>query len=191
MSRLDVTKRIYYYARENSLVNGRVIHPDAALRSLLSITDTEQLNAFNFQRYLHHNFLGPDPVVALEMQVVSLTTNEEEEEEEEEEEKQNCADDEKNRIARQAQSGYLRPMPISNELCHFLGLPIGSLLGRTEATRSINEYIRENHLQDSSDGRLIYPDATLRELLRVPENDRLTYFNLQRYLSPHFLRQNV
>jgi chromatin remodeling complex protein RSC6 len=194
MSRVDVTRQIINYARENSLMDGRVIHPDTALRSLLSITDTEQLNVFNFHRYFRHNFLGPDSVAALEMQVASMTTNDEEEEEEEDEEEsseEQPNDDDKNRNARRAPSGFVRPLPISNELCHFLGLPNGSLVPRVDATRSLNKYIRDNHLRDRNDGRVIQPDATLRELLRVPEGDRLTYFNLQRYLSPHFLRQNV
>lgn len=197
MSRSDVTRQIHRYANENSLIDGRNIHPDAALRALLQIEDNEQLTFFNFQRYFRHNYLGLDEVAALEVEVASMNTNEEDEDEDEDEEEEESSeeeqeremnDDEKNRIARQAPSGLVQPRPISNELCRFLGLPNGSHVARTDVSRSIFDYVRYHRLQDSNIGRLIHPDATLRELLRVPEGDQLTYFNMQRYLGSHFLR---
>ena len=83
-------------------------------------------------------------------------------------------------------SGFVRPTNISTELALFLGKPGNTLMARTEVTREINKYIRMNNLQDSSNGRKINPDVKLRGLLEVPNEDELTYFNLQKYLSKHF-----
>jgi chromatin remodeling complex protein RSC6 len=83
-------------------------------------------------------------------------------------------------------SGFVKPTLISNELADFLGKAHGSELARTEVTREINAYIRANKLQDPSNGRKINPDTKLKKLLSIKAEDELTYFNLQRYMSPHF-----
>lgn len=83
-------------------------------------------------------------------------------------------------------SGFVKPTLISNELAAFLGKSNGSEMARTEVTREINTYIRDKKLQDESNGRRILPDAKLKKLLKLKDDDELTYFNLQRYMSPHF-----
>ena len=83
-------------------------------------------------------------------------------------------------------SGFVKPTLISNELADFLGKEHGSELARTEVTREINSYIRAHKLQDPSNGRKINPDSKLKKLLALKTEDELTYFNLQRYMSPHF-----
>ncbi len=83
-------------------------------------------------------------------------------------------------------SGFVKPTLISNELADFLGKEHGSELARTEVTREINSYIRAHKLQDPSNGRKINPDSKLKKLLALKSDDELTYFNLQRYMSPHF-----
>ena len=85
-------------------------------------------------------------------------------------------------------SGFVKPTKISNELATFLGKELGSEMARTEVTREINKYIRANNLQDSENGRKINPDKSLRSLLKIPKEEQLTYFNLQRYMSPHFAK---
>ena len=87
-------------------------------------------------------------------------------------------------------SGFVKPTLISNELADFLGKDHGSELARTEVTREINAYIRANNLQDKTNGRKINPDTQLAKLLKVTDADELTYFNLQRYMSPHFAKAN-
>jgi len=77
---------------------------------------------------------------------------------------------------------------ISDELASFLAKPSGTEMARTEVTRDINKYIREHNLQDKANGRQINPDSKLASLLKVAKNDVLTYFNLQRYMSPHFAK---
>jgi chromatin remodeling complex protein RSC6 len=83
-------------------------------------------------------------------------------------------------------SGFVKPTLISNELAAFLGKSSGSEMARTEVTREINAYIRDNKLQDKDNGRRILPDAKLKKLLKLKDGDELTYFNLQRFMSPHF-----
>lgn len=83
-------------------------------------------------------------------------------------------------------SGFIKPTLVSDELAAFLGKPQGAEMARTEVTREINKYIRANSLQDKDNGRRIIPDAALAKLLKLNKTDELTYFNLQRFMSPHF-----
>ena len=92
----------------------------------------------------------------------------------------------KPRKGSRAPSGFVMPAKISNELASFLGKDQGTEMARTEVTREINAYIRQHKLQDSSNGRKINPDKSLSKLLKIGATDELTYFNLQRYMSPHF-----
>tara|TARA_Y100000389_G_scaffold127819_1_gene125159 strand:+ start:161 stop:823 length:663 start_codon:yes stop_codon:yes gene_type:complete len=101
---------------------------------------------------------------------------------------QKLAAKKKKKAGNRQPSGFVKPTLISNELANFLGKDQGSQMARTEVTREINKYIREHSLQDKENGRKINPNSALRNLLQIPENDQLTYFNLQRYMSPHFAK---
>jgi chromatin remodeling complex protein RSC6 len=94
----------------------------------------------------------------------------------------------KRKAGARAPSGFVKPTRISDELATFLAKPAGTEMARTEVTRDINKYIREHNLQDKSNGRQINPDSKLASLLKVAKTDVLTYFNLQRYMSPHFAK---
>lgn len=94
----------------------------------------------------------------------------------------------KRKAGNRAPSGFVKPTRISDELAQFLEKPAGSEMARTEVTRDINKYIRTNNLQDKENGRKINPDSKLTTLLRLKKTDELTYFNLQRYMSPHFAK---
>lgn len=85
-------------------------------------------------------------------------------------------------------SDFVRPQKISNELAKFLGKPLGTEMPRTDVSRDINRYIRTNRLQDAQNGRKINPDAKLHALLRIGQNEELTYFNLQKYMKHHFIK---
>ena len=90
-----------------------------------------------------------------------------------------------------APSGFVKPTLITDELATFLGKPSGAGMARTEVTKEINAYIRANSLQDKDNGRKINPDAALAKLLKISGGDELTYFDLQRYMSPHFPKTGV
>jgi len=85
-------------------------------------------------------------------------------------------------------SGFVKPTKISDELAVFLGKDKGSEMARTEVTKELNVYIKAHKLQDPSNGRTILPDTKLNNLLKVEKDTTLTYFNLQRYMSPHFAK---
>jgi upstream activation factor subunit UAF30 len=95
----------------------------------------------------------------------------------------------KNKNLNRQPSGFVKPTKISPELAAFLKKPPGTEMARTEVTREINGYIREHNLQDPSNGRKIIPDGKLKKLLKLQKNDELTYFNLQKYMSPHFAKK--
>jgi chromatin remodeling complex protein RSC6 len=94
----------------------------------------------------------------------------------------------KRKNGNRAPSGFVKPTKISDELASFLGKEKGCEMARTEVTRDINKYIRTNNLQDKDNGRKINPDTKLAALLKLKKTDELTYFNLQRYMSPHFAK---
>lgn len=104
---------------------------------------------------------------------------------------QKASQKKKRKVGNRAPSGFVKPTLISNELAGFLGKPEGSEMARTDVTREINKYIRTNNLQDKENGRKINPDKKLTSLLKLKKGDELTYFNLQRYMSPHFAKASA
>jgi chromatin remodeling complex protein RSC6 len=87
-----------------------------------------------------------------------------------------------------APSGFVKPASISKELAKFLGVSEDTKMARTDVTKQITAYVKEHKLQDSSNGRKIIPDAKLKSLLNVKSTDEVTYFNLQKYMKPHFVK---
>ena len=94
----------------------------------------------------------------------------------------------KRKAGNRSPSGFVKPTLISNELAAFLGKTQGTEMARTEVTREINAYIRKQGLQDKDNGRKINADKKLAGLLKLKPNEELTYFNLQKYMSPHFAK---
>jgi upstream activation factor subunit UAF30 len=94
----------------------------------------------------------------------------------------------KRKAGNRAPSGFVKPTKISDELASFLGKDKGTEMARTDVTREINTYIRAHKLQDEKNGRKINPDTKLAALLKLKKTDELTYFNLQKYMSPHFAK---
>lgn len=94
----------------------------------------------------------------------------------------------KRKTGNRSPSGFVKPTKISDELAAFLGKEKGSEMARTEVTREINQYIRSNNLQDKENGRRIIPDTKLSALLKLAKGSELTYFNLQKHMSPHFAK---
>lgn len=82
-------------------------------------------------------------------------------------------------------SGFAKPAAISKDLAKFLGVKSDVLLARTEVTKRVNLYIKNNDLQNPENRRIIVPDSKLRKLLNNG-NEQVTYFNLQRYMKVHF-----
>lgn len=86
-------------------------------------------------------------------------------------------------------SVFLQPSKISPALAKFCGVSADTQLSRTEATRKIAAYIKEKDLQNPENRREIRADATLTALFALTAEDKLNYFNLQRYIKPHFIKE--
>lgn len=87
-------------------------------------------------------------------------------------------------------SGFEKPTLISDELAVFFSKDKGSRMARTEVSKLIHQYVQQHNLQNKENRRIIHPDAKLKKLLDS-KDDELTYFNLQRYLKPHFKKEPV
>lgn len=83
-------------------------------------------------------------------------------------------------------SGFAKPGPVSDELRKFLGLGKDELIARTEVTKKITAYCKENSLQKAEDKRTIHADKALKDLLRLKKGDELTFFNLQKFMKVHY-----
>ena len=83
-------------------------------------------------------------------------------------------------------SGFAKPTEISHDLCDFLSKPYGTEMARTEVTKYLTQYIKQHNLQEPADKRKIKPDPKLSKLLGCGKTDEVTYFNLQKWMKPHF-----
>lgn len=86
------------------------------------------------------------------------------------------------------QCEFIKPTKITDELASFLGLAAGSEISRAESTKAIDKYVKAHKLQNPENGRIIFPDKNLSDLLQIPEGTELTYFNLQKHLAKCFLK---
>ena len=87
------------------------------------------------------------------------------------------------------QSTFQVPTEISPALCAFLGMPEKSKMSQNGVTHAIHRYCKEQGLLQDGDQRIINPDEALRAVLaEIPDGERLTYFNLQRYLKHNYHR---
>lgn len=82
-------------------------------------------------------------------------------------------------------SGFQKPVKISNQLAKFTGWSEDELRSRVDVTKYICDYIATNKLQNPEDKRQIWPDAKLQKLLGYnPEKDKtLYYYGIQTYLK--------
>ena len=87
-------------------------------------------------------------------------------------------------------SGFARPSKISDDLCKFMNKDTGSKVARTEVTQYLIGYINDNNLQFQENRKIIKPDERLTQLLNIKAEDELTYFNLQRYMNQHFIKES-
>ena len=91
--------------------------------------------------------------------------------------------------ARAANNGFNRKQEITPKLREFLALPAEELISRSEVTKFVNAYIIEKGLKHPENGRQIILDDKLRDLLAPPADVVVTYLNLQKYLSPPYIKK--
>eukprot|EP00798_Chlamydomonas_sp_ICE-L_P010903 gene10903-17023_t len=75
---------------------------------------------------------------------------------------------------------------MSESMAQFLGRSIEDRVSRKEVVQGLNRYVKQNNLQSPTDGRIILPDEKLQAVLNIEEGVILNYFNMQRYINPHF-----
>jgi upstream activation factor subunit UAF30 len=85
-------------------------------------------------------------------------------------------------------SGFAKPTKVTKELCEFMNKEDGSEIARTEVTRALVSYIKQNNLENKSNSKIISPDDKLKILLGLDDNAELTYFNIQKYMNKHFVK---
>ena len=88
-------------------------------------------------------------------------------------------------------SGFAKPSKVTKELCEFMKMTEGTEIARTEVTKTLIEYIKENKLQNQTNNKIIIPDEKLKILLGIEDGQELTYFNIQKYMTKHFIKNTV
>ena len=87
-------------------------------------------------------------------------------------------------------SGFALPVPVSVELCDFMGVEHGSHIPRTDVTKYLMKYISENKLQNPEKKSIFIPNDPLLRILGDEVNDVvLTHFTIQKYINKHFLKR--
>lgn len=64
ISRSAVTKGVMAYAKSHNLMDKQTIKADAALRKLLSLSESDNLTILNLQKFLGRHYVKPAPVAA-------------------------------------------------------------------------------------------------------------------------------
>lgn len=93
--------------------------------------------------------------------------------------------------SKKAPSGFAKPTKVTKELCDFMNRPDGTEIARTEVTKFLVHYIKENNLQEQNGEtkNKIIPDEKLQNLLSLntDEANDLTFFTIQKYMNKHFI----
>jgi len=88
-------------------------------------------------------------------------------------------------------SGFAKPCKVTKELCDFMKKSEGTEIARTEVTKTLIEYIKENKLEHKSNSRVIVPDEKLKVLLDIEDGQEITYFSIQKYMTKHFIKNII
>lgn len=88
--------------------------------------------------------------------------------------------------ARSQNNGFKKPLQVSPELKTFLGLADGERISRADVTRRVSAYLEQHGLKN---GQHISLNDTLKALLKVPDDVKLTFLNIQKWINPHFVKE--
>ena len=92
---------------------------------------------------------------------------------------------------RSKNNGFNRLNEVDSVLREFLGLAEGEMISRSDATRRVNQYVKDNGLKHPDNARVIILDEKLKALLAPPEDVQVTVLTIQKYLSPHFIKADT
>jgi chromatin remodeling complex protein RSC6 len=82
---------------------------------------------------------------------------------------------------------FTTPVTLKDELCSFLGKAKGSQMTPADVTRAFSAYVDSHKLKDAEKGHTIHPDAAMRKVLGVKDDETLTYRNIQSFLYKLYL----
>jgi upstream activation factor subunit UAF30 len=87
-------------------------------------------------------------------------------------------------------SGFMKPVRISQELASFIGVSVEEPITRVEITKKICQYIKEKNLQNPLDRRIIEADSALENIVGTTgdEDEKLTYYSLQKRIQNHIFK---
>jgi chromatin remodeling complex protein RSC6 len=85
--------------------------------------------------------------------------------------------------ARSENNSFKKPQEISDHLRAFLKLADGELVSRSDVTKRVFAYAKENSLNN---GKVINLDQTLKDLLKPMEGQDVTVTNLQKFINHHY-----
>ena len=98
----------------------------------------------------------------------------------------------------QVPHGFTKPVHISEELSSFLKVDKDTTIARPSVTSKISEYVKAHSLYNENNKSIFRADAALKKILGEPQylvepkkpelGLGYGYKNLQKYLSPHFLK---
>ena len=91
-------------------------------------------------------------------------------------------------------SGFLKPVAISDEIAKFTGFDPTQLVSRVCVTKYLCDYIKEHELQNPADKRQIIADPALAKLLGYDAKTAtspLTYYGIQSLLKTHFKKADA
>jgi upstream activation factor subunit UAF30 len=86
--------------------------------------------------------------------------------------------------ARSENNSFKKPQQISDQLRAFLKLADGELVSRSDVTKRVFAYAKENGLNN---GKVINLDQTLKDLLKPMEGQDVTVTNLQKFINHHYV----
>jgi len=85
-------------------------------------------------------------------------------------------------------SGFMKPIKISNDLASFLETNAEEPITRVHVTKKLCQYIKEKDLQNPADRREIVPDQKLKALFNMLPDEKLTYYSMQKQIQQHIFK---
>lgn len=101
----------------------------------------------------------------------------------------NLGEDKKSK-GENSNSGFMKPVLISEDLASFIGVHNDQPITRVLITKKICQHIKEKDLQNPNDRREILPDQALKKLFNITDADTepLTYYSIQKRIQRHIFK---
>ena len=91
-----------------------------------------------------------------------------------------------NKQLKHNKSGFMKPVEVSEPLAALIDIPPTELIARCVVNKKINEYIKFNDLQVTSNRQTFTIDSRLASVFEVEVGTVIHYFKMQSYLKHHY-----